>query len=167
MEVAPFFVDFHHFLSIFTIYAILSRFTFCRDLHTFSAKFFLAKIAFSATSHVWIRWEETFIAPGGFPKKSRDVCLILVISVKAIIWELEEGIWYSNTKRYLVVFTGFGVWDLVFWPGHTCKKREIAEIYLRNFFWIFRKILGWEREINTAPKPSPEVAPSKMEVAPF
>ena len=49
---------------------------------------------------------------------------------------------------------------------HTCKKREIPEIYLRNFFWIFRKILGWEREINTAPKPSPEVAPSKMEVAP-
>ena len=35
-----------------------------------------------------------------------------------------------------------------------------------QFFWIFRKILGWEREINTAPKPSPEVAPSKMEVAP-
>ena len=25
---------------------------------------------------------------------------------------------------------------------HTCKKREIAEIYLRKFFWIFRKILG-------------------------
>ena len=43
--------------------------------------------------------------------------------------------------------------------------------YLRyisaNFFWIFRKILGWEREINTAPKPSPEVALSKMEVALF
>ena len=36
----------------------------------------------------------------------------------------------------------------------------------RNFFWIFRKILDWEREISTAPKPSPEVAPSKMEVAP-
>ena len=49
---------------------------------------------------------------------------------------------------------------------HTCKKREIPEIYLLNFFWIFRKILGWERKINTAPKPSPEVAPSKMEVAP-
>ena len=40
MEVAPFFVDFHHFLSIFTIYALLSRFTFCRDLRTFSAIFF-------------------------------------------------------------------------------------------------------------------------------
>ena len=26
--------------------------------------------------------------------------------------------------------------------SHTCKKREIAEIYLRNSFWIFRKILG-------------------------
>jgi len=47
MEVAPFFVDFHHFLSIFTIflliftiYALLSRFTFCRDLRTISAIFF-------------------------------------------------------------------------------------------------------------------------------
>ena len=49
---------------------------------------------------------------------------------------------------------------------HTCKKREIVEIYLRKYFWIFRKILGWEREINTGPKPPPEVAPSKMEVAP-
>ena len=34
MEVAPFFVDFHHFLSIFTIFYQFSRFThFCRDLH--------------------------------------------------------------------------------------------------------------------------------------
>ena len=46
--------------------------------------------------------------------------------------------------------------------NHTCKKREIPEIYLRNFFWIFRKILGWECEIITAPKPSPEVAPSQF-----
>ena len=34
MEVAPFFVDFHHFLSIFTIFYRFSRFMhFCRDLH--------------------------------------------------------------------------------------------------------------------------------------
>ena len=26
--------------------------------------------------------------------------------------------------------------------GHTCKKRVIPVIYQRNFFWIFRKILG-------------------------
>ena len=25
---------------------------------------------------------------------------------------------------------------------HTCKKLEIAEIYLRKFFWTLRKILG-------------------------
>ena len=25
---------------------------------------------------------------------------------------------------------------------HTCKKRVIHVIYHRNFFWIFRKILG-------------------------
>ena len=41
MEVAPFFVDFHHFLSIFTIFYRFSRFThFCRNLRTFSAIFF-------------------------------------------------------------------------------------------------------------------------------
>ena len=34
--------------------------------------------------------------------------------------------------------------------GHTCKKRGIVGIYPRKFFWIFRKILGWEREINSA-----------------
>ena len=59
MEVAPFFVDFHHFLSIFTIFYRFSRFThFCCDLHfvaiyTLFPQFFLAKIAFSATSHVF------------------------------------------------------------------------------------------------------------------
>ena len=66
MEVAPFFVDFHHFLSIFTIflsiftiYALLSRFTFCRDLRTFSAIFFgqnslLRNITLFL--HVWCGW---------------------------------------------------------------------------------------------------------------
>ena len=59
MEVAPFFVDFHHFLSIFTIFYRFSRFThFCRNSHFVAIyalfpQFFLAKIAFSATSHVF------------------------------------------------------------------------------------------------------------------
>jgi len=35
-----------------------------------------------------------------------------------------------------------------------------------KFFGFSAKILGRECEINTAPKPLPEVAPSKMEVAP-
>ena len=43
MEVAPFVVDFYHFLLIFTIYALLLRFTFCRDLRTFSTNFFWPK----------------------------------------------------------------------------------------------------------------------------
>ena len=37
---------------------------------------------------------------------------------------------------------GEGLLSFGFALGHTCKKREIAEIYLRKFFWIFRKILG-------------------------
>ena len=70
MEVAPFFVDFHHFLSIFTIFCRFSRFThFCRDLHfveiyALFPQFFLAKIAISATSHVFCmyapaKWTQT------------------------------------------------------------------------------------------------------------
>jgi len=63
MEVAPFFVDFHHFLSIFTIFYRFSRFThFCRDLHFVAIyalfpQFFLAKIAISATSHVFCMYD--------------------------------------------------------------------------------------------------------------
>ena len=70
-----------------------------------------------------------------------------------------------NSEAYFKKFAK-STKDQALSDSHTCKKREIVEIYLRNFFWIFRKI-GWECEINTAPKPSPEVAPSKMEVAPF
>ena len=49
----------HHFLSIFTIFCRFSRFThFCRDLHFVAIyalfpQIFLAKIAISATSHVF------------------------------------------------------------------------------------------------------------------
>ena len=63
MEVAPFFVDFHHFLSIFTIFYRFSRFThFCRDLHFVAIyalfpQIFLAKIAISATSHVFCMYD--------------------------------------------------------------------------------------------------------------
>ena len=72
MEVAPFFVDFHHFLSIFTIFCRFSPFFIdFHDLRTFVAiyilsrfthffrNFFLAKIAFSATSHVFCMYDDT------------------------------------------------------------------------------------------------------------
>ena len=70
MEVAPFFVDFHHILSIFTIFCRFSPFFIdFHDLRTFVAiyilsqlthffrKFLLAKIAFSATSHVFCMYD--------------------------------------------------------------------------------------------------------------
>ena len=67
MEVAPFFVDFHHCLSIFTIFYLFSRFThFCRDLHFVAIyalfpQIFSAKIAYSATSHVFCMY--AFLVP--------------------------------------------------------------------------------------------------------
>ena len=63
MEVAPFFVDFHHFLSIFTIFYQFSRFThFCRDLHFVAIYALFPQIFFGQSSllrnitrflHVW------------------------------------------------------------------------------------------------------------------
>ena len=57
MEVAPFFVDFHHFLSIFTIFYQFSRFTH------FFRKFILAQITFSATSHVFCMYAVPPVTP--------------------------------------------------------------------------------------------------------
>ena len=83
MEIAPFFVNFHHFLSIFTIFCRFSRFThFCRDLQFFVTffvdfhdlrtvvaiyilsrfthffrQFFLAKIAITATKVLFLMYD--------------------------------------------------------------------------------------------------------------
>ena len=64
MEVAPFFVDFHHFLSIFTIFYWFSRFThFCRDLHFVAIYSLFPQFFFGQNSllrnitrflHVWL-----------------------------------------------------------------------------------------------------------------
>ena len=50
IEVSPFFVDFHDLRTFVAIY-ILSQFTH------FFRQFFLAKIAFSATSHVFCMYD--------------------------------------------------------------------------------------------------------------
>ena len=54
----------------------------------------------------------------------------------------------------------------LFHPIHAKSGRYLRYISAK-FFGFSAKILGRECEINTAPKPSPEVAPSKMEVAPY
>ena len=62
---SPFFVDFHHFLSIFTIFALLLQFTH------FFRKFFLVKIAFSATSHVFCMYASSLSSSlGSWPWSS-------------------------------------------------------------------------------------------------
>ena len=52
MEVAPFFVDFHHFLSILTIFYRFSRFThFCCDLHFVAIYALFPQFFFGQNSH--------------------------------------------------------------------------------------------------------------------
>ena len=59
-------------------------------------------------------------------------------------------------------------------PDSNIPKYQMRQTYMQKAgdSWdispqFFLDFLGWEREISTAPKPSPEVAPSKMEVAQF
>ena len=85
MEVAPFFVDFHYFLSIFTIYTLLLRFTFCRDLRTFSANFFGQNSLLRNITrflHVWLevillmmqRWAQESWRAGGRMDVNAQIC---------------------------------------------------------------------------------------------
>ena len=82
MEVAPFFVDFHHFLSIFTIFidfhdlrTFVAIYILLRFTHFFR-NFFLPKIAFSATSHVFCMYEIAldfqFVMIWGFPYQMQN-----------------------------------------------------------------------------------------------
>ena len=48
---------------IFTIYALLSRFLFCRDLRSFSANFLKAKIALTATFSAFRMYEIFIVVP--------------------------------------------------------------------------------------------------------
>ena len=129
MEVAPFFVDFHHFLSIFTIFYRFSRFThFCRDLHFvaiyilsrfthFFRKFFLAKKAFSATSHGFCMYplngqnplssfwkpplstSQTYPTPYTTCRRKNHPNLRLVVAIKSALlcwqqWQEDIACWF-------------------------------------------------------------------------
>ena len=88
MEVAPFFVDFHHFLSIFTIFYRFSRFThFCRDLHFVAIYALFPQIYFGQNSllrnitrflHVWHEeaekedWEENNVDDDGVDTQNHE-----------------------------------------------------------------------------------------------
>ena len=70
MEVAPFFVDFHHFLSIFTIFYRFSRFThFCRNLHFVAIYALFPQFFFGQNS--LLRNITRFL----------HVCIIIIISI--------------------------------------------------------------------------------------
>ena len=114
MEVAPFFVDFHHFLSIFTIFIdfhdlrtfvaiyILSRFTH------FFRKFFLAKIAYSATSHVFCMYDHHL--PGS-TKFCRALCYYLIQCLD--LWARNKYLWRLGlmAQIFLLCSLIFFMWE--------------------------------------------------------
>ena len=104
MEVAPFFVDFHHFLSIFTIFYRFSRFThFCRDLRTFSAIFF------GQNSH--LRNITRFLHVWGGVVQSCPKNLIAFSKVSAdkqeVLLKLTNFLWEESNKPGPVELTSF------------------------------------------------------------
>ena len=128
-----------------------------------------------------LRWDHLPVTPQDFwpeldPFNEGDLPLSDFFNQHLATLALCVQKWHSGSPRHAAAHSscvsapsGYKLWPEYLVPFsmlhseedmHTCKKREIPEIYLRNFFWIFRKILGWECEINTAPKPMPEVAPS-------
>ena len=110
MKVAPFFVDFHHFLSIFTTFCRFSPFFIdFYDLRTFVAiyilsrfahffrKLLLAKIAFSATSHAFCMYG---------PCKTRLRILLLDLKKSEECEKVKE-----NTNTYQMIFVIDFLWD--------------------------------------------------------
>ena len=142
MEVAPFFVGFHNLRSFVAIY-IMSRFTH------FFRNFFLAKIAFSATSHVFCMYvwgicaalmsKSLFL---GHPREeipnmlSHNQC-------EAVIWRCSKGKLASRCYArnhmmdiYMCCVPHFRwVWSLTFYsdpPPHPGGPPALCKVSLQN-----------------------------------
>ena len=121
MEVAPFFVDFHHFLSIFTIFYRFSRFMhFCRDLHFVAIyalfpQIFLVKIAFPATSHVFCMYDVTHPPPHSYSNCAKDSYKWSTKIVKnQVLTDLQKFYVWSKFSKYVFSFVvNFDVYEKI------------------------------------------------------
>ena len=136
MEVAPFFVNFHHFLSIFMIYALLSLFTFCRDLRTFPANFF-GQNSLTATSHVFCMYARTMI--------SRRECVEKLANHRSSRWLLH---YYILRWKCVKKFANHLYWEVIrtITLGKTLRvvpnttKRLSANLKKHSFSILSKKI---------------------------
>ena len=153
MEVAPFFVDFHHFLSIFIIFYRFSRFThFCRDLHfvgiyALFPQFFLAKIAISATSHVFCMYElrivwQWFGQMGGATVKMHFQLIVISNDYNWPLSKLKQIFWMT-----LCFWCSF--WETrggqIF--GITCALHSSQLLFLMNQGKIYVSISIFEKAV--------------------
>ena len=128
MEVAPFFVDFHHFLLIFTIFYRFSRFThFCRDLHFVAIYALFPQIYFGQISllcnitrflHVWPSvLIKLLIKFFHIYKKESNNLIDLTQECQTNVpkkWVQSILFWMLNKKcRYLEFFSGrfWSIWN--------------------------------------------------------
>ena len=148
MEVAPFFVDFHHFLSIFTILYQFSRFThFWRDLHFVAIyalfpQIFLAKIAFSATSHAFCMYDFCVI-------HKQLINIPLVTSIESIFLTFDMMVSPSDVDENCQC-----IWDIkwscvennvikVSIKIKVCRKQsaEFHKATIRNLYYLISQLV--------------------------
>ena len=113
MEVAPFFVDFHHFLSIFTIFYSFSRFThFCRNLHFVAIYALFPQIYFGQNSlprnitrflHVCPQTHTTCIFEILDCKPLHMIALVIIETRCPKCWNC---CFYGSLVLYVIIFRG-------------------------------------------------------------
>ena len=121
IEVSPFFVDFHDLRTFVAIY-ILSRFTH------FFRNFFLAKVAFSATSHVFCMCGDTVDS----------------------YWEiakLELGHWGVVIYNQIVTWTAFAILAIFFAGGHIPFDTLVTGL-AQITTWLVSSIISSKRRVK-------------------
>ena len=155
MEVAPFFVDFHHFLSIFTIFYRFSRFMhFCRDLHFVAIYAVFLQIFFGQSSllrnitrflHVW-----SHALPGHTQVLFETRCMLVKLkwriwwwlrlcdcNAREVLWKNPilagwDGLW-STLCIFLNIVHTIPIQCNAMYPKLIIDRRHYYHMYIKTF----------------------------------
>ena len=168
MEVAPFFVDFHHFLSIFTIFYRFSRFThFCRDLHFVAIYALFPQIFFGQNSLLRNITRFLHVCPYLIVTQYRQVPTIAVLYCPSTqlhhllthsqmdlvyknVWKSSKLHGYTFLRYYLLIEYFFNEpLEYFFEIGWNVSHCEVVRRLAT--FWEKPIMIGWQGGISSNP----------------
>ena len=166
MEVAPFFVDFHHFWSIFTIFYRFSRFThFCRYLHFVAIYALFPQFFFGQNSllcnitrflHVWVSRGHYLLVLGGTGSVlgGTDQYLIVLGQQRAAMvvtwWYCISIGWYwsvlgdTGSKQGGISCQCVICFQKIFYL-HGLDHQIIEHLVSRGWYWLVLGVTGSEQ----------------------